>query len=51
MAPTGGLVLAVYGAWGLGKSTLINFVRHYIDELPEETRPVVVIFNPWWFSG
>lgn len=46
-----GLVLALYGPWGSGKSTVLGYVGHYIEQLPEENRPVVVPFNPWWFSG
>lgn len=46
-----GLVLALYGPWGSGKSTVLGYVGHYIDQLPEKNRPIVVPFNPWWFSG
>lgn len=46
-----GLVLALYGPWGSGKSTVLNYVRHFIEERPEAEQPVVVTFNPWWFSG
>jgi predicted KAP-like P-loop ATPase len=45
------LVFALFGPWGCGKTTCLNFVWHYITEKPEEQRPVVVQFNPWWFSG
>lgn len=55
MVPADGLVIALYGAWGSGKTTVLNFVRHYLTEhtkeLPDEERPVVIHFNPWWFSG
>ena len=46
-----GLVLALYGPWGSGKSTVLNYVKHYLDQKPEQERHVVVEFNPWWFSG
>lgn len=46
-----GLVLALYGPWGSGKSTVLGYVGYYLEHQPEENRPVVVIFNPWWFSG
>ncbi|MGK0417282.1 MAG: putative KAP-like P-loop ATPase [Halopseudomonas sp.] len=26
-----GLVLALYGPWGSGKSTVLNYVRHFLD--------------------
>jgi KAP family P-loop domain len=46
-----GLVMAIHGPWGCGKSTLLNFVKYEIAALPEEYRPVVIDFNPWWFEG
>lgn len=46
-----GLVLALYGPWGSGKSTVLNYVTHFLDQSPKENRPEIVTFNPWWFSG
>lgn len=46
-----GLVLAVHGKWGSGKSSLLNFMKHALRKLPEERCPVIVDFNPWWFEG
>ena len=46
-----GIVLALYGPWGSGKSTVLAYVEHELDNGPEAERPVVVSFNPWWFSG
>lgn len=46
-----GIVLALYGPWGSGKSTVLAYVEHELGKLPERERPVVVSFNPWWFSG
>ncbi|MEO5937281.1 MAG: P-loop NTPase fold protein [Terriglobales bacterium] len=46
-----GVVLALYGPWGSGKSTVLAYVLHYLQQLPEEEQPVIVTFNPWWFSG
>jgi len=46
-----GLVLALYGPWGSGKSTVLGYVSHYLEQQPEGSRPAVVTFNPWWFSG
>jgi predicted KAP-like P-loop ATPase len=46
-----GLVLALYGPWGSGKSTVLSYVRHYLEQRPEAEQPAIVIFNPWWFSG
>ncbi|MDP3699313.1 MAG: P-loop NTPase fold protein [Hylemonella sp.] len=46
-----GIVLALYGPWGSGKSTVLAYVQHELEIGSEEDRPVVVPFNPWWFSG
>jgi predicted KAP-like P-loop ATPase len=46
-----GHVLALYGRWGFGKTTMLNYVRHYLNEIAEKDRPIVLSFNPWWFSG
>jgi len=46
-----GHVVALYGKWGFGKTTMLNYVRHYLSELGQSEQPVVVSYNPWWFSG
>ena len=46
-----GFVFALYGDWGTGKSTTLNFVQHYLEEQDAEKCPIIVRFNPWWFSG
>ncbi len=46
-----GIVLALYGPWGSGKSTVLGFVEHELEQLPVAAHPVTVTFNPWWFSG
>ncbi|MBD2770549.1 KAP family NTPase [Iningainema tapete] len=51
MSVAEGFVMAVYGSWGSGKSTLMNFIVHYLKQKPEEEQPIVVPFNPWLFSG
>lgn len=43
------LVFALFGPWGSGKTTCLYFVRHHLNQLPE--KPIIVEFNPWWFSG
>lgn len=48
---TDGLVLALYGPWGSGKSTVLSYVRYYLEQGEEDDRPLIVPFNPWWFSG
>jgi predicted KAP-like P-loop ATPase len=47
-----GFVFALYGPWGSGKSSTLNFVVHYLEHFDSgEVRPIVMRFNPWWFSG
>lgn len=46
-----GLVLALYGPWGSGKSTVLSYVRHFLEKRLDTEQPVIVTFNPWWFSG
>jgi energy-coupling factor transporter ATP-binding protein EcfA2 len=54
------LVVGIQGSWGSGKSTILNFLAEYIEDkekfkslnLPGGIlKPVIVRFNPWWFSG
>lgn len=40
------LVIAIYGAWGDGKTTVLNFVDRELSTLEDV---VVVRFNPWRF--
>lgn len=46
-----GLVMAIHGPWGSGKSSLLNFVKYYLSCLPKIEQPVVIDFNPWWFGN
>jgi predicted KAP-like P-loop ATPase len=46
-----GIVVGLHGPWGSGKSSTVGFVKHYLDQISKEKRPLVVEFNPWWFSG
>lgn len=42
------LVMGVYGRWGSGKSTMLNFIEHYIKEMPNV---ICLRFNPWIVGG
>jgi len=42
------IVFAVYGEWGSGKTTFLNFLTYYLKDGNSIT---IVKFNPWWFSG
>lgn len=48
------LVVSLNGDWGSGKTTLANYIIHYIEEQAKSCReepPIVVRFNPWQWSG
>lgn len=44
------LVVALYGLWGSGKSSLKNIVIERLQSKAESC-PVVIEFNPWHWSG
>lgn len=46
-----GTVIAINGPWGSGKSSLINLIRHHLDESLKKGDLKIVDFNCWWFSG
>lgn len=45
-----GMVVAVYGQWGTGKSSFLSFVRHYAGVYGGDSLKFME-FNPWWFSN
>lgn len=47
--PQNGFVVSVNGPWGSGKSTILNFLETELSNGSES--PVILRFNPWWFSG
>lgn len=44
------LVIALYGEWGSGKSSVINLAKEHIEKSEKENKPTIVEFNPWFFS-
>lgn len=46
-----GFIIGIYGPWNSGKSTLLNFLVHYLQQKPDDEQPIIVPFNPWLFSG
>ncbi|MGA9100279.1 MAG: P-loop NTPase fold protein, partial [Methanotrichaceae archaeon] len=49
--PKNGIVIAINGPWGSGKSTVLNFVLHYLQNDFADPNVEVIRFNPWWFPG
>lgn len=46
------LVIALYGPWGSGKSSIKNMALESLRDDPgDATTPVIVEFNPWEWSG
>ena len=45
---TKSLVVGIYGKWGEGKSTVLNFIN---NELNRHENIVTIFFNPWMFPS
>ncbi|MDP9439439.1 MAG: KAP family NTPase [Actinomycetota bacterium] len=45
------MVVALYGDWGSGKTSTLNLCFEALGELPAEAQPLMVRFNPWWYSN
>src|SRR5215471_4398606 len=43
-----GLVTALVGPWGQGKSSVLNMVKEQLESTHSRT---VLMFNPWMFAG
>lgn len=48
-ASEGAPVLGLFGKWGYGKSTVLNFVKAVLED-EHAQRVVVLMFNPWLFK-
>lgn len=46
----GSLVVGLDGAWGTGKTSILNLVVKAMGERKWASAPIVVRFNPWYFS-
>lgn len=46
-----GYVVGIFGGWGSGKSTLMNFVGDALGKTPARTRVLIVRFNAWKYDN
>lgn len=46
--PSSPLVIGIYGPWGDGKTSVLNFVRHELEKMEDV---ITVSFNPWQFNN
>jgi predicted KAP-like P-loop ATPase len=44
---TASIVVGLYGKWGEGKSTVLNFIEHQLKA--DRSNPVILHLNPWRF--
>jgi len=51
MSAPEGVVVAVSGPWGSGKSSAVNLIRHHLKPAIAIGDVQLVPFNPWWFAG
>lgn len=54
MTSTDGVVMAIHGPWGSGKTSAVNMIVEALSQVleteEEKDRVVTIRFNPWWFS-
>ncbi|MBM5574573.1 hypothetical protein GKO28_10070 [Deefgea sp. CFH1-16] len=47
-----GTAIGIHGAWGAGKSSAINLIKHHLQAGEFTNHNLEIIeFNPWWFTG
>ncbi|MFN9252895.1 MAG: P-loop NTPase fold protein [Holosporaceae bacterium] len=51
MDANNGFAIGIYGEWGLGKTTYMNFVKEELQKAEKGQKPIIVDFNPWLFSN
>ncbi len=44
------VVIGIYGAWGTGKTSLLNLLQEQLDEAKSTIPTLIMRFNPWDFS-
>jgi predicted KAP-like P-loop ATPase len=45
------IVIGLCGPWGSGKSSVLNFLVAELEKSRRKDKPLILHFNPWWFSG
>ena len=48
------VVIGLFGEWGCGKTSIVNMALEHIHKAStkrKKTKPIIVRFNPWNFSG
>lgn len=43
-------VIALYGEWGSGKTSIINLAKREISHNDTKNKPTIIDFNPWLYS-
>src|SRR5215469_14011772 len=51
MPAPNGVVVAINGPWGCGKSSVLNLVLFHLNDLVKKEQIKVIRFSPWWLSG
>ncbi|MDQ0301338.1 KAP family P-loop NTPase fold protein [Ancylobacter polymorphus] len=51
MRSPSGVVIALNGQWGSGKSSAMNLLKHHLLDATTAGEIELVDFNPWWFRG
>lgn len=44
------ITIGLIGTWGCGKTSIINMIKQEVQEINID-KPIIVDFNPWYFSG
>lgn len=50
MPAPAGVVLAINGPWGSGKSSSINLIKYHLKKSVSDEKISLIEFNPWWFN-
>ena len=46
-----GVVVAINGPWGSGKSSALNLLKNHLQPSVDSKKAEIISFNPWWFRG